>query len=91
MSLREPEIQAWNIAENQFPKEGTRNEQLKFLLNYAILAPSSHNTQPWLFKIVDDNMIELYADRTLALAVVDPEDRALTISCGGTFTFTNSN
>jgi nitroreductase len=50
MSLREPEIQAWNIAENQFPKEGTRNEQLKFLLNYAILAPSSHNTQPWLFK-----------------------------------------
>ena len=62
MSLREPEIQAWNIAENQFPKEGTRNEQLKFLLNYAILAPSSHNTQPWLFKIVDDNMIELYAE-----------------------------
>ena len=82
MSLREPEIQAWNIAENQFPKEETRNEQLKFLLNYAILAPSSHNTQPWLFKIVDDNMIELYADRTRAPAVVDPEDRALTISCG---------
>jgi hypothetical protein len=27
-------------------------------------------------------MIELYADRTRALAVVDPEDRALTISCG---------
>jgi hypothetical protein len=26
--------------------------------------------------------VELYADRTQALAVVDPEDRALTISCG---------
>jgi nitroreductase len=82
MSLRESEIQAWNVSENQFPKEGAKIEQLKFLLNYAILAPSSHNTQPWLFKIVGDNMIELYADRTRALAVVDPEDRELTISCG---------
>jgi hypothetical protein len=27
-------------------------------------------------------MIELYADRTRALAVVDPDDRELTISCG---------
>jgi nitroreductase len=51
MSLREPEIQAWNVSENQFPKEGIKAEQLKFLSNYAILAPSSHNTQPWLFKI----------------------------------------
>jgi hypothetical protein len=82
MSLHESKIQAWNVSENQFPKEGTKTEQLKFLLNYAILAPSSHNTQPWLFKIVGDNMIELYADRTRALAVVDPEDRELTISCG---------
>jgi Putative TM nitroreductase len=82
MSLYEPEVQAWNISESQFPKEGTKPQQLKFLLKYAILAPSGHNTQPWLFKIVDDNMIELYADRTRALAVVDPDDRELTISCG---------
>jgi hypothetical protein len=45
------------------------------------LAPSSHNTQPWIFKIID-NVIELYADRTRALPVVDPDDRALIISCG---------
>src|SRR5215216_1524219 len=82
MSLHESKIQAWNVSKNQFPKEGAKTEQLKFLLNYAILAPSGHNTQPWLFKIVGDNMIELYADRTRALAVVDPEDRELTISCG---------
>lgn len=80
--LHEPEFQAWNISESQFPKDGTKIEQLKFLLNYAILAPSSHNTQPWLFKIRDDNAIELYADRTRSLALVDPVDRALTISCG---------
>ena len=82
MSLSEPEFQAWNISESQFPKGGPKTEQLKFLLNYAILAPSSHNTQPWLFKIVDDNIIELYADRTRGLPLVDPVDRALTISCG---------
>jgi hypothetical protein len=29
--LREPEIQAWNVSENQFPKEGAKIEQLKFL------------------------------------------------------------
>lgn len=81
-SLHEPEFQAWNISESQFPKDGTKTDKMKFLLNYAILAPSSHNTQPWLFKIVDDNIIELYADRTRALALVDPVDRALTISCG---------
>jgi len=82
MSLSEPEFQAWNVSERQFPKDGTKTEQLKFILNYAVLAPSSHNTQPWLFKIVGDKIIELYADRTRCLPLVDPMDRALTISCG---------
>ena len=82
MSLSEPEFQTWNVSESQFPKGGPKTEQLKFLLNYAILAPSSHNTQPWLFRIVDDSIIELYADRTRGLSLVDPVGRALTISCG---------
>jgi hypothetical protein len=68
MSLNKPEFQAWNVSESQFPKDGTKTEQLKFLLNYAILAPSSHNTQPWLFKIIDDNIIELYAARSCGLS-----------------------
>ena len=51
------------------------------LLSAAILAPSSHNTQPWLFAVEGDT-IELYADRTRALPVNDPHDRELTISCG---------
>lgn len=71
----------WSISEGGFPRKGTSAERLRFLLNYAVLAPSSHNTQPWLFKIVDD-AVELHADRTRALAVVDPEDRELIMSCG---------
>ncbi|WP_229440580.1 hypothetical protein [Massilia sp. BSC265] len=46
-----------------------------------MLAPSSHNTQPWLFRMAESS-IDLFADRTRALPVNDPDDRELTISCG---------
>ncbi|MEO8313867.1 MAG: nitroreductase [Pseudomonadota bacterium] len=47
----------------------------------ATLAASSHNTQPWRFRIHGE-CIELIADRTRSLPVNDPYDRELTISCG---------
>ncbi|HKJ18186.1 MAG TPA: hypothetical protein VJ984_12600, partial [Xanthomonadales bacterium] len=56
-------------------------EQLKSLLSHAVLAPSSHNTQPWWFEI-SDGTVSLHADRTRALPANDPDDRELTISCG---------
>ena len=55
--------------------------QLQALVQAATLAPSSHNTQPWLFRL-EGQVIELMADRTRALPVNDPDDRELTISCG---------
>ena len=55
--------------------------QIKSLLSYAVLAPSSHNTQPWRFEIAD-NSVSMFADRTRALPANDPDDRELTISCG---------
>ena len=79
--FNEPQLAAWNISETDFPAKGSSYEKIKFMLHYAILAPSSHNTQPWIFK-VRDNEIELYADRTRELPMVDPDDRALTINCG---------
>lgn len=51
------------------------------LITKASLAPSSHNTQPWIFE-AEENEIRLFADRTRALSVNDPYDRELTISCG---------
>ncbi|MDL0430759.1 nitroreductase family protein [Marinobacter sp. TBZ242] len=56
-------------------------EQIRSLLSYAVLAPSSHNTQPWRFEITD-GAVSVFADRTRALAANDPDDRELTISCG---------
>lgn len=58
-----------------------RTETGGALVRYAVLAHSGHNTQPWLFG-VDDGGLDLLADRTRALPVVDPHDRELTISCG---------
>lgn len=52
-----------------------------FAVRYAILAPSSHNTQPWRFIINGDELL-ICADRTRSLANIDPFDRELIISCG---------
>lgn len=51
------------------------------LIRLAALAPSSHNTQPWVFSRTEHG-IDLSADRARALPVNDPEDRELLISCG---------
>ncbi|WP_321820171.1 MULTISPECIES: Acg family FMN-binding oxidoreductase [unclassified Burkholderia] len=57
------------------------DQQLRELLGYAVLAPSSHNSQPWRF-LVNGATISVCADRVRALPVVDPFDRELIISCG---------
>ncbi|HEU5267448.1 MAG TPA: hypothetical protein VFU35_12145 [Jatrophihabitans sp.] len=47
----------------------------------AMLAPSVHNTQPWRF-VVTDRGLDVQADRTRQLTVLDPRARQLRISCG---------
>ncbi|MBI4196164.1 MAG: nitroreductase [Betaproteobacteria bacterium] len=54
---------------------------MRFLVRYAILAPSTHNSQPWRFRLAGDTL-ELFADRGRSLPVVDPDNRGLLISCG---------
>jgi len=71
----------WSITESEFPEDGSPEDQLRFALRYAILAPSSHNSQPWRFRI-RGTAVELLADYDRALPVVDPLDRELIISCG---------
>lgn len=88
ISSEEPQLSAWSVSESDFAREATdMAKKMNFLLKYAILAPSSHNTQPWLFKIVGNDTIELYADRSRALPVVDPDDREMIISCGAALYF----
>ncbi|MDB4939631.1 MAG: nitroreductase [Candidatus Doudnabacteria bacterium] len=56
-------------------------EKLKHLIKFAALAPSSHNTQPWLFKIVSDK-IELYINPSRELSYSDPTRRQMYLSIG---------
>lgn len=53
------------------------------MIGYAIKAPSGHNTQPWLFRIrEEESMIQIIPDMTRELPVVDKEHRELFISLG---------
>jgi nitroreductase len=52
------------------------------VIELACRAPSVHNTQPWRWRVVDDQTIELYADRRRQLLVSDPIGRNLALSCG---------
>jgi len=47
----------------------------------AGLAPSIHNTQPWRWRFREDTL-ELFADLSRAVPVIDPDHRQLLISCG---------
>ncbi|MEP7021328.1 MAG: hypothetical protein ABI808_11795 [Pseudonocardiales bacterium] len=47
----------------------------------ATRAPSVHNTQPWRF-VLSAGSLEIHADRSRWLRVLDPRGRQLTLSCG---------
>lgn len=70
-----------NQSKLALPADHQIGQSLEFLVNYAMLAPSSHNSQPWKFE-VRTPAIELYADRSRALPTIDPTHRELTMSCG---------
>lgn len=75
-----PSEMAWSIDPDAFPAGGSMREQLAFLVRYAVLAPSGHNTQPWRF-VVTDTHVDVVADMSRALRMVDPHDREMTMSC----------
>lgn len=79
-------LEAWNIDEKDFPASGSAADKLTFCVRYAILAPSLLNTQPWKF-VVENDTVRLYADRKRGLAMMDPDDRELLLSCGASLFF----
>lgn len=77
----ESRITPWEIDDSEFYEIESAEEQLKFLLQYAILAPSSHNAQPWQFRIMAEG-VEILPDLSRRLPVVDPLDREMWMSIG---------
>ena len=71
----------WKVNKKDFPANGGTIERMRFLLKYAVLAPSSLNTQPWEFKVTK-NSITVLADKSRVLKSVDPTLRDFYISIG---------
>jgi hypothetical protein len=80
-----PRFSPWHIDEADFYELETFEQEMRFLLRYAILAPSSHNSQPWSFRITADG-VEVLADPERRLPVADPGDRELVMSLGAAIT-----
>src|SRR6266508_3751998 len=64
------------------PQSGGLSEaSLLSCVQAAVAAPSLHNSQPWRFRIRNGG-VDVYADRTRQLEVIDPSGRELLISVG---------
>ena len=59
----------------------TTAEKLTWAVNFAVLAPSKHNTQPWYFEVGHD-AVDIHADGSRALPASDPYGREMLIGCG---------
>jgi nitroreductase len=81
MFKRDFSFHPWQLNELNFPRDGDPVQRLKFLLRYAILAPSSHNTQPWRFSVAGDRIL-VFGDKLKWLKVADADQRELHISTG---------
>lgn len=71
----------WEIKVEDFFGLKSLNDQLQFLINFAVLAPSSHNSQPWKYEVKND-CVYVSADRSRELKVSDENGRQLFISLG---------
>lgn len=75
----------WQIDESEFYELESHADQMAFLIRYAVLAPSSHNTQPWSFRLTREG-VEVYADYSRSCGVSDPTGRELLMSVGAAIT-----
>jgi len=76
-----PNYEAWSISHEMFDALTSKEQKLRFIIRYAVLAPSSHNSQPWSFQVSQD-YIDLIPDLTRALEISDADHRQLHVSMG---------
>jgi nitroreductase len=54
---------------------------LRRAIEYAVRAPSVHNSQPWRWRVTPAG-VDLFADQDRHLLAIDPDGRDLLLSCG---------
>ncbi len=79
--MAEKNLIAWNVDERDYPSSASIDEKLKFLLRYAVLAPSGPNNQPWKLA-VNGNEVTVMADFDRTLPDVEPTNRTTYMSLG---------
>lgn len=79
--MTQKNYQAWEVRVDDFYDQKNLFDQLSFLVRFAVLAPSSHNSQPWKFE-VRENQIMVRPDMRRALPQSDTNHRQLFISLG---------
>jgi hypothetical protein len=60
---------------------GDLREHVTELVGIATTAPSLHNAQPWAFRVTTD-VVQVFADQSRALRVMDPHGRQMFIGVG---------
>lgn len=81
MNLKSDNYKSWEINEKDFPEKEGIEQKIKFILGYAVLAPSTFNSQPWKCKIIK-NKLEVYLDRSRITEKSDKSERFAHISMG---------
>ncbi len=71
----------WRVDADAYPAGASVDEQIRFLLRYAVLAPSSHNSQPWEF-VVGNGYVGVEAAEERRLSAADPDGRELHLGLG---------
>lgn len=79
--LQLPNFEAWKWDYTEFPLSATIEAQINFCIQAGILAPNTHNTQPWLFN-VSGNHLQIFPNLEYRLAQADPHNKMLYISLG---------
>lgn len=70
---------AWR-ANFEFSGDSMLNQIIE-IIRFSSLAPSGHNTQPWLF-VIDNDVVKIQPDFSRCLPIADPDNRELFISLG---------
>src|SRR5438552_4397596 len=60
---------------------GLSTSAVRSCIQAAVAAPSIYNTQPWRFRVQRDR-VDVFADRSRRLDVIDPRGRELLLSVG---------
>ena len=74
-------LKAWSIPEENFPYKAVLRTQIEFLLGYAILAPSTFNSQPWKCSFLD-NKLQVFLDTSRMPRKSDKTGRFAYMSIG---------